>query len=76
MESGLFLKTTAILAAMRSAHLPVVGTDFRHRPIAPAMPNFVELLAGSGKNLVRLGRDIHLFRPKIFAEIWVHGSWK
>jgi hypothetical protein len=37
------------------------------------MADLVELFAGSRKNFVRLRGDIHLFRPKMFAEIWVHG---
>jgi hypothetical protein len=72
----LFLKTRPIFAAQLCADLFIVRPNFRHRAIAPAMANLAKLFAGSRKNLVRLGGDIHFFRPKMFAEIWVHGSEK
>jgi hypothetical protein len=37
------------------------------------MADVPQFLAGRVEYLVLLGRDIHFFRPKIFAKIWIHG---
>jgi hypothetical protein len=73
MSTSLLLEAGAAFTAVLSADLAVIGAHFSHGAIAPAMADLAELLAGSGKHFVRLGGNIHFFRPKIFAEIWVHG---
>ena len=65
-----------MFAAALSGYLTVIGSHFGHGAIAPAVADVPEFVARSGKNLVLLGGNVHLFRPKIFAEIWVHGSWE
>jgi hypothetical protein len=69
----LLFEAGTMLAAILTAYLPVIRAHFRQRAIAPAVADVFDLFAGSGKHLVLLGRDVHLFGPEIFAEIWVHG---
>jgi hypothetical protein len=71
-RQGLFFEAGTVFTALWGAHLAVVGTDFGHRAVAPAMPNIAKFVAGSRKHLVRLGGNIHFLCPKIFAEIWIH----
>jgi hypothetical protein len=73
-HSILFLETGAGAVAIRGAHLAVVRADLRHRSIAPTMADVFEFFSGSGKHFICLRGDVHFLRPKMFAEIWVHGS--
>ena len=70
----LLFKTGAAFGAGLRVHLAVVGAYCGHRPIAPAMPQIADLLAGGGKNTFRFDGDIHFFRPKMFADIRVHNQ--
>jgi hypothetical protein len=65
-------ETGAGAVAVLRADLPVIRADFGHGAVAPAMADVAEFFARGLEYLVRLRRDIHFFRPKIFAEIWVH----
>jgi hypothetical protein len=62
-----------VIAAIQGAHLAVVRSHFGHGAVAPAMADSSEFFAGGLEDVILFGGDIHLFRPKIFAEMWVHG---
>ena len=62
-----------MLPAIVRADLPIIRAYFGHCAIAPTMTNVAQFVARRLEYLVLLGGDVHLFCPKIFAEIWVHG---
>jgi hypothetical protein len=62
-----------VSAAILRGDLSIVRAHFGHGAVAPAMADVPQLFTGCLKHLVLLGGNIHLFRPKIFAKIWIHG---
>jgi hypothetical protein len=65
----LFFEAGAVFTTVVASHLAVIRAHFGHGAIAPAMANVVRFFAGSREHFVRLGGNVHFFRPKIFAEI-------
>jgi hypothetical protein len=62
-----------VRTAILRAYLAVVGANFGHGAVAPAVADVPQFLTGRMEHLVLLRGDIHFFGPKIFAKIWVHG---
>jgi hypothetical protein len=69
----LLFETGTIFGADVGGYLFGVRAHLGQGAIAPAVADVFQLFGGSGINLVLLGGDVHLFRPKMFAQMWVHG---